>query len=80
MRDMTVRIQNYKDIGGVLYPTLFIQDFGGDTKPNRYEFTEIKVNVEDGHEFVVPDSVREVFEASEEEAAAAEESESSSED
>ena len=79
MRDMTVRIQNYKDIGGVLYPTLFIQDFGGDTKPNRYEFTEIKVNVDDGHEFVVPDSIREVFEASEEEAAA-EENESSSED
>lgn len=63
MRDMTVRIQNYKDIGGVLYPTLFIQEFGGGIKPNRYEFTDVKVNVDDGHEYPVPENVRAVFEA-----------------
>lgn len=63
LRDMTVRIKNYKDFGGVLYPTLFIQEFGGGIKPNRYEFIEIEVNVEDGHDYSVPDSIRQIFEA-----------------
>lgn len=70
MRDMTVRILNYKEVGGTLYPTLFIQDVSGQEKPNRFEFTTLEINVEDGHEYPVPQSVRDAFEAAAAEAAA----------
>ncbi len=62
MRDMTVRVQNYKEIAdGVLYPTLFVQDFGSEAPPNRFEFTEIEINVDDEHEYPVPENVRQLF-------------------
>ena len=63
LRDMTVRIDGYKDFGGVLYPTVFTQEFGNGVKPNTFVFTEIEVNVDDDYEYPVPESIREVFEA-----------------
>lgn len=63
LRDMTVRIEGYKEFGGVLYPTVFTQEFGNNVKPNKFTFTEMEVNVDDGHEYTVPDSIRERFDA-----------------
>lgn len=71
VRDMTVQILDYKDIGGVLYPTKFVQVFNNEqnTKPNEFVYSEIEVNVDDGHEYPVPDNVREIFEKSAQEKA-----------
>ena len=69
IRDMTVQILDYKDIGGVLYPTRFVQSFTNEkqTKPNEFVFSKIEVNVTDGHEYPIPEKVREKFESSDEE-------------
>ena len=66
IRDMTVQLLDYKDIGGVLYPTRFVQNFTNEenTKPNEFVFSKIEVNVTDGHEYPIPDKVREKFQSS----------------
>lgn len=64
VRDMTVQILEYKDFGGVLYPTKFVQKFNNEpnTKHNEFVYTSIEVNVDDAHEYPVPDAVRDIFE------------------
>jgi hypothetical protein len=70
-RDMTVQILDYKDFGGVLYPTKFVQKFNNEpnTKHNVFVYTSIKINAEDAHEYPVPDTVRELFEKAAQEGA-----------
>mgnify|MGYP002034025858 CR=1 FL=1 len=63
MRLMTVRIENYREFGGVLYPTRFVQTFSDNARPNTMNFNEIEVNADDEHDYTVPDSVRERFDS-----------------
>jgi hypothetical protein len=63
IRMMTVRIEDYKEFGGTLYPTRFVQTFSDNARPNTMVFNEVIVNSDEPHEYPVPDTIREVFEA-----------------
>lgn len=49
MRPLDVRLENYKEFGGVLYPTRMVQQFRGETGSNVFEFSRVRVNT--GEEF-----------------------------
>ncbi len=49
MRPLDVRLENYEEFGGVLYPTRMVQQFRGETRANVFEFNRVRVNT--GEEF-----------------------------
>ena len=60
-REMMVRLSEYKPFGGVLYPTRLEQQFAGSKDISRYHYTEMRVNVDDGHDYSVPPIVVEQY-------------------
>lgn len=58
IREMTLRISDYKDFGGVLYPTRMHQQVAGLETRNVYHFTAITVNTDDPHDYEVPEQIR----------------------
>ncbi|USN99593.1 MAG: hypothetical protein H6810_02710 [Phycisphaeraceae bacterium] len=60
--EMMVRVGNYQEFGGVLYPTLVQQQFVGTDRTSEYRYTSIEVNVDDGHDYTVPDSIKAAYE------------------
>lgn len=62
IREMTVRLGEYKPYGGVLYPTLLEQQFAGSPEISEYRYSKIEVNVEDDHDYSVPSIVVEQYE------------------
>jgi hypothetical protein len=46
-RPLDVRLENYEEFGGVLYPTRMVQQFRGDTTASVFEFSRVRVNVDE---------------------------------
>ena len=61
IREMTVKLYDYVDAGGVLYPSRIVQQFAGDTAKNEFRYTKIEVNAEDEHDYSVPAEIEQVF-------------------
>lgn len=58
IREMTLRISDYKDFGGVLYPTRMHQQVAGIDSRNVYHFTAISVNADEPHDYEVPEKIK----------------------
>lgn len=61
MREMTVRLFDYVDAGGVLFPSRLEQQFKGDAAINKFDYTSIEVNADDEQDYTVPEAVEKVF-------------------
>lgn len=63
LREMMLRLLDYKDFGGVLYPTRLEQRFPNSDAVNSFTYTSVEVNVDSEQDFTVPDSIIEEFKA-----------------
>jgi hypothetical protein len=61
MRELTVRLLDYEEFGGVLYPTRVVQQFQGDPETNEFRYTKIEINTDDEHDYTVPEAVEQAF-------------------
>lgn len=61
IREMTVKLFDYVDAGGVLYPSRIVQQFSGDTTKNEFRYTKIEVNTDDEHDYTVPEAIEQTF-------------------
>jgi len=69
VREMMLRLAEYKDFGGVLYPTRLEQTFANAETVNAFIYQDVRVNVAEPHDYTVPTSVIEEFKAAVEKAA-----------
>jgi hypothetical protein len=60
-RQLIVRLSDYEEFEGVTYPTRVRQTFADTESTSEYRYLSVEQNVDDDHDYSVPDSIVEFF-------------------